>query len=116
MAQVAADVTSQLSKTGCSCLNEDPRFPHTNLFIGDHTLPLKSDADEQLLLQLAFMQTMKLSSITIGVPDGESCPRTVKLFCNKPNMGFEDAQGTYNISNISHCDSFSFLLLCVVNI
>jgi PITH domain len=93
MAQTPVDITSQLSKTGCSCLNEDQRFPHTNLFIGDHTLPLRSDADEQLLLQLAFMQTMKLASIEIGVPDNGHCPHTVKLFCNKQNMGFDDAQG-----------------------
>jgi hypothetical protein len=36
---------------------------------------------------------MKLSAIVIGVPDNGSCPKTVKLFCNKNNIGFSDASG-----------------------
>ena len=27
-------LTSQISKSGCYCLNEDVRFPFSNLFIG----------------------------------------------------------------------------------
>lgn len=104
MAAVGADnLTGSLQKTLCYCLNEDPKAPHSNLFVGDHTLPLRSDTDEQLLLQLGFLQTMKLSSIVIGVPDSESCPKTVKLFCNKNNLGFSDASGTED-----SCEEFSY--------
>jgi hypothetical protein len=35
------DLTNQLLKTSCYCLNESPRAPFSNLFIGDHTLPLR---------------------------------------------------------------------------
>ena len=87
------NITNLLHKSLCCCLNEDLRAPHTNLFVGDHTLPLRSDADEQLLLQLGFNQTMKLSSIVLGVPDNSSCPKTIKLFCNQGNLGFDDAAG-----------------------
>jgi hypothetical protein len=87
----ATDITSLLLKNQCHCLNEDLRAPHTNLFIGDHTLPLRSDTDEQLILHLAYNQTMKLSKIIVGVPNNDSCPKTLKLFCNSINLGFSDA-------------------------
>ena len=94
MAAVGSDnLTGSLQKSLCCCLNEDPKAPHTNLFVGDHTLPLRSDSDEQLLLQLGFLQTMKLTSIVLGIPDDDSCPKTLKLFCNQNNLGFDDASG-----------------------
>ena len=94
MAAVGSDnLTGSLQKSLCCCLNEDPKAPHTNLFVGDHTLPLRSDSDEQLLLQLGFLQTMKLTSIVLGIPDNDSCPKTLKLFCNQNNLGFDDASG-----------------------
>ena len=99
MSSTAGDnITSLLQKSQCCCLNEDLKAPHTNLFVGDHTLPLRSDADEQLLLHLGFNQTMKLSSIILGIPDSTSCPKTLKLFCNQNNLGFEDATGNYIIA------------------
>ena len=93
---VGENITTLLQKNQCCCLNEDLKAPHTNLFVGDHTLPLRSDADEQLLLHLGFNQTMKLSSIILGIPDSSSCPKTLKLFCNQNNLGFEDATGDYS--------------------
>lgn len=118
MAAATEDLTNQLLKSSCYCLNESPRAPFSNLFIGDHTLPLRSvdiltlsstfffsnlllyllfrsDTDEQLLLHLAFMQTMKVSSLHIGIPNDDSCPLTIKLYCNKNNLGFSEASGLY---------------------
>ena len=66
-------INDQLLKTGCYCLNESATNQYTNLFVGDHTLGLRSDSDEQLIIHLAFLQTFKLSSITFGIPgDGLS--------------------------------------------
>ncbi len=61
--------------------------------MGDHTLVLKSDADEQLLLQLAFQQTVNIRRVQLGLPADDSCPQTVKLFANKLNLGFSEASG-----------------------
>ena len=44
------NLNNQITKTGCYCLNEDARHPFSNLFIGDHTLPLQSDTDEQVTI------------------------------------------------------------------
>jgi hypothetical protein len=86
-------INDQLVKTGCYCLNESAPNQYTNLFVGDHTLGLKSDSDEQLIIHLAFLQTFKLSSIVFGVPGDERCPATVKLYANVNNLGFSEAGG-----------------------
>lgn len=39
------DLKEVISSRECYCLNENPSFPFGNLFIGDETLQLKSDAD-----------------------------------------------------------------------
>jgi hypothetical protein len=63
-----------------------------NLFMGDETLFLQSDADEQLVLTIAFKDTVNLTGISIVAPLDDSAPRTVKLFANGLNMSFEDCE------------------------
>jgi hypothetical protein len=85
--------SDQIVKANSYCLNESATGQFYNLFMGDHTLGLRSDSDEQLLIQLAFLQTFKLTTIQIGIPSDDSCPSTIKLFANTLNMGFSDASG-----------------------
>ena len=95
------EVTSMLTKSQCSCLNEDQRFPHQNLFKGGgEVLPLKSDVDPELLMQLSFMQTISLTSLVIQVPDTNACPKTLKLFCNRTNMGFDEGRDITPVQTI----------------
>ncbi|RYH13182.1 hypothetical protein EON65_36280 [archaeon] len=110
------DVTPLLSKTACYCLNESVPQEYTHLFVGDHTLTLKSDADEQLLLHLGFNQTVALKQIVFGVPADDTCPNNVKLFINKNSLGFSDASGM--ISNLALPNSltcFTFALFFLVS-
>ena len=60
-------------------------------YLGDETLYLKSDSDSQLLLQLSLQSTSKVGCIILGVPNDSHCPRTIKLFLDRRNMGFSDA-------------------------
>ncbi|TYZ65665.1 hypothetical protein PybrP1_007036 [[Pythium] brassicae (nom. inval.)] len=85
------DLSDAFSRSACYCLNEHPSHPFGNLFIGDHTLQLKSDADEQLILHIEFQDAVKLHSINIVAPVGESAPRVLKLFANRSSLGFSDA-------------------------
>lgn len=101
-------INDQFQKTGCYCLNESAPNQYTNLFCGDHTLGVRSDSDEQLIIHLAFNQTFKLSSVQFGVPGDETCPDTVKLFANVNNLGFSDAvgersAGSHNWSHTNNC-------------
>jgi len=91
------DLTSSfLEKKNCYARNESSAYPMTNLFIGDTRLGCKSDADEQLILHIAFNQTVKVQSIQlVGFNRNQdpSCnPKTIKLFVNCDSMGFEDCE------------------------
>ncbi|EEY60465.1 thioredoxin-like protein, putative [Phytophthora infestans T30-4] len=85
------DLKESISTKDCYCLNEDPNKPFRNLFAGDDSLVLKSDADEQLMLYLEFQDAVKIFSLNIVAPQGEEAPRVIKLYVNRPNLGFSDA-------------------------
>eukprot|EP00978_Attheya_sp_CCMP212_P020020 scaffold56832_cov45-Attheya_sp.AAC.5 len=53
------DLLDKVEKAGCYARNESSAFPMTNLFIGDDRLGCKSDADEQLILHISFMEFVK---------------------------------------------------------
>ena len=54
--------------------------------------PLKSDADEQLLVTINLPSAAKLHEIKISGPDDGTAPKEVKLFANKANMSFDDCE------------------------
>lgn len=88
------DLTTMLEKVECYARNESSAYPMTNLFIGDTRLGCKSDADEQLILHVAFnefvkVRSLKLTEFNRGL-DPELNPTTIKLYVNRENMGFED--------------------------
>jgi len=88
------DLLDFVDKKGCYARNEDPRFPHSNLFVGDSRMGCKSDADEQLIIHIEFNQFIKLHSLKFTAfnqgNEPEKNPVVVKLFVNRPNLGFED--------------------------
>ena len=55
------DLGPKINSQECWAKNVDSRFPMTNLFIGDTRLGCKSDADEQLILHVAFQEFVKVS-------------------------------------------------------
>eukprot|EP00299_Pterocystis_sp_00344_P008924 c3582_g1_i1.p1 GENE.c3582_g1_i1~~c3582_g1_i1.p1 ORF type:complete len:175 (+),score=25.10 c3582_g1_i1:23-526(+) len=56
------------------------------------TLLLSSECDEQLLLNIAFNQKVKITAIRIRGVDANTSPKTVKLFVNKTRFDFDDVQ------------------------
>ena len=53
-----------LDKPSCYARNENKSFPLGNLFIGDSRLGMQSDADEQLIIHLAFQEFVRVSLMT----------------------------------------------------
>ena len=53
-----------------------------------------SDTDEQLLVTIPFNQAVKLTSLAIkGDPAaGATAPRRVRLFVDRPSLGFSEAE------------------------
>ena len=86
-----ADLADQIDPNSCYFINIDPNFDQSHLFCGDHTLYTKSDADEQMIICLAYRQTHKLTGFSLGLPADDSCPQTVKVFINKTSLGFSEA-------------------------
>ncbi|KAI0057109.1 DUF1000-domain-containing protein [Artomyces pyxidatus] len=98
MADSRADVSllEHLDLSQLNCLNE----------VDTHTLKdivssksknttssyLLSDADEQLLLNISFNQTVRVRSIVIQSSSPEQAPKLIKLLVNRPSIGFEDVQ------------------------
>ncbi|GMF64909.1 unnamed protein product [Phytophthora lilii] len=46
---------------------------------------------EQLMLYIEFQDAVKVFSLNIVAPPGEEAPRVIKLYVNRPNLGFSDA-------------------------
>lgn len=61
------NLSAKMEKSDCYAMNEDTRFPMTNLFIGDTRLGCKSDADEQLIIHIAFQEFVKVSCAAPGL-------------------------------------------------
>ena len=90
------DLSVKIDKSACYARNEHPNFPMSNLFIGDSRLGCKSDADEQIILHVAFQEFVKIKTIKFtefnNGADPESNPTKVYVFVNRENLGFEDIQ------------------------
>ena len=115
-AAAPACINDQFVKSGCYCLNESASNQYTNLFVGDHTLGVRSDSDEQMIIHLAFLQTFKLSSVSFGIPGDESCPATIKLFANVNNLGFSEATGKFPNSHRQFWQYHSKLMSLIIYI
>ena len=58
----------------------------------DANLFLESDADQQLIIHVIFNAGTKLRSITISAADDGHAPKKIKLFTNRPTIGFSEAE------------------------
>jgi len=88
-----ASLLSTLDPQQINCLNESTEHNLKSLLSSDPSTSsnyLLSDADEQLLLNIPFNQTVRIKSIafkTSNIPQG---PLQIKLLINRPSLGFED--------------------------
>jgi len=95
MAAVVASLEEFIEKGQLECLNEDKANPVANVLDVSIETFLSSDenVDHQLLVKVQFRVPVKLQSIKIlGSAEDETAPQSVKLFLDKVNMGFEDAE------------------------
>jgi len=79
-----------------TCLNEDEEHSLKSI-VGSRTKNttgsyLLSDADEQLLLNVTFNQTVRIRSIVIQTSNVAQAPRKIKLAINRPSLGFDDIE------------------------
>ncbi|WVN88871.1 thioredoxin [Cryptococcus depauperatus CBS 7841] len=95
------DVTESLLKNviskGLNCLNESKDHSLSSI-LGPEKGPrgtsyLESDVDPELLISIPFQDSVKLKYISIfSSISPTQAPKTIKLFINLPNIGFDDTE------------------------
>ncbi|KAF8522152.1 DUF1000-domain-containing protein [Hysterangium stoloniferum] len=85
-----------LDSSQLNCLNENNSYTVKSI-LGTKALNtsksyLLSDADEQLLINITFNQTVRVRSIILHTSTVSQGPKKIKLLTNKPALGFEDVE------------------------
>ena len=93
---IMADLLEHLELPQCTCLNASSDHPIRHCLDAEHKNDnssfLESDADEELLIHLTFMQAVKISHIHIAGVDEATAPSGMKLFVNKVGLDFDSAK------------------------
>jgi hypothetical protein len=85
------DLLSFINKSESECLNESDAHNLSGCLTSGSSNYLESDCDEQLIINLAFNQPLKLHSLKIIAPE-ENGPKHIKLFINQPRtLDFDQA-------------------------
>jgi hypothetical protein len=91
------DLVAEIEDSQVECLNEakDHNVKHLILNSKSKNISfstyLESSDDDQLLIYIPFKNKVHIRSVQFFAPDDESCPKTIKIFANKPGMDFDDA-------------------------
>eukprot|EP00441_Pelagodinium_beii_P045843 CAMPEP_0197619904 /NCGR_PEP_ID=MMETSP1338-20131121/860_1 /TAXON_ID=43686 ORGANISM="Pelagodinium beii, Strain RCC1491" /NCGR_SAMPLE_ID=MMETSP1338 /ASSEMBLY_ACC=CAM_ASM_000754 /LENGTH=166 /DNA_ID=CAMNT_0043188957 /DNA_START=73 /DNA_END=573 /DNA_ORIENTATION=+ len=104
MTAVLGSLDEFIEKGQLECLNADQAHPVTNAFEAGKEAVLASDesTDHQLLVKVQFRVPVKIQTLTIlGNAEDETAPQTVKIFQDKVNMGFEEAEEETPIQEIN---------------
>lgn len=94
------DLRDFIQTAQVECLNESPSHTKAAIFTDDGSY-LQSDCDEQLLLTIPLSQNVKIHSLRIKGPGDGSAPRDVKLFVNRPNLGFDEAEAEAGVQDLA---------------
>ena len=88
-------LNSQIVKDSLGCLNFDTDHPIQNAIYDDSNEKfVQTDCDQQLLVSMRFLNTVKLTSFLIKPVDEESAPMVIKLFKDQESMSFDNAEDT----------------------
>ncbi|TYJ58190.1 thioredoxin [Cryptococcus floricola] len=94
--EVTESLLRHVISKGLNCLNESRTHPLSSILGPDRgprgTSFLESDVDPELLISIPFQDPIKLKHISIfsGISPSQA-PKTIKLFINQPNIGFDEA-------------------------
>ncbi|KAF7724880.1 Thioredoxin-like protein 1 [Apophysomyces ossiformis] len=81
------DLTDHITPNQMDALNQKQEHNVKNIFKDDESY-LESDVDEQLIISVPFNQRNCQTSF---LEDQGQAPKTIKLFANRRNLGFDDA-------------------------
>ncbi|XP_054161432.1 thioredoxin-like protein 1 [Oppia nitens] len=94
------ELNTFINKTGSECLNESDEHPLSGCLTSGSNTYLESDCDEQLIINLAFNQPLKLHSLKILAPK-ENGPKNMKLFINThKTLDFDECNSMESIQKL----------------
>ncbi|KZC05551.1 PREDICTED: thioredoxin-like protein 1 [Dufourea novaeangliae] len=94
------DLSTFITKSQCECLNESDEHNFVQCLTSDDGY-LESDCDEQLILSIAFSQTVKIHSLKIKAPKDKG-PKNIKLYINQPRtIDFDMADSNTSIQQLT---------------
>jgi len=94
------DLSSFVNKSESECLNESDEHNFLACLTSGSSNYLESDCDEQLIINMAFNQPLKLHSLKLVAPK-ENGPKNIKLFINQPRtLDFDQANSMEPIQKI----------------
>lgn len=94
------DLSSFINKTQSECLNECDNNNLGHALLPGSGFYLQSDCDEQLIINLAFNQPVKIHSLKLTAPASNG-PKRIKLFINQPRtLDFDQASSMEPIQTI----------------
>ncbi|EGR28456.1 hypothetical protein IMG5_174950 [Ichthyophthirius multifiliis] len=88
------DLEPYIDKSKIQCLNQDDKFPlDSALFDKSSNIYLKSECDQQLVIQLGFNAPVKIHHMNFRVPNiDDSAPEHIRLFVNQQNLDFDSCE------------------------
>ena len=93
------DLKEYITVNQLHCLNQNIKNPIRNV-LNDDELYLESDCDEQLIISIPFNQAVKLHSIKFVPVSNDTAPKNIKLYVNRPNIGFDETDSIAEIQSI----------------
>lgn len=94
------DLSSFINKSQSECLNESDQHNLGHALLPGSGFYLESDCDEQLIINLAFNQPVKIHSLKFLAP-AQNGPKSVKLFINQPRtLDFDQASSMEPVQHL----------------
>ncbi|KAI9306066.1 PITH domain-containing protein [Cunninghamella echinulata] len=94
------DLTDIITPNQMDALNQQEDNNVKNIFKNDASF-LESDVDEQLIISVPFNQPVKLHSLKFKVANIAKAPKTVKIYANRQNLGFDDTDSIKETQTIT---------------
>lgn len=99
------DLASYIDTTKTECLNEEDGHLFSHAMAGMESMSLRSDCDEQLVINIYFTQPVKLHYVSITPsPNVDHYPSDVDFFVNKAPLDFDDVESIEPTNNFKLTD------------
>ncbi|KAI9358287.1 PITH domain-containing protein [Zopfochytrium polystomum] len=100
-----SDLSQFIESRQVECLNQSDTHTVKGIFVKDPSQYLESDVDEQLIINIPFMQAIKVHSLKLVAPLANA-PKTIRTFVNRATtLSFDEADSLQPTEQIELAES-----------